>query len=115
MSCKKAGFFDKLNVSDDEFKPNQVITREEMAVILSNIAKYCKVSTTFKATTDLTKFSDYDNIDKNLADDIIFAINLGILDKNGIGNGKFDPKGSTTRAQAAQIQKNIIYILNITK
>lgn len=115
MSCKKAGFFDKLNLSDNEFKPNQVITREEMAVILSNVAKYCKVSTTSKATADLTKFSDYDNINKNFVDDIIFAINLGIIDKNGIGNGKFDPKGSTTRAQAAQIQKNIIYMLNITE
>ncbi len=115
MSCKKAGFFEELNLSDDEFMPNQIITREEMAVIVSNVAKYYKISTDSNAAADLTKFSDYDNINKDFVDNIIFAVNLGLLDKNGIGDGKFDPKGSTTRAQATQIQKNIIYILNITE
>ena len=115
MACKKTGFFEKLDLSDNEFKPNQVITREEMAVMLSNIAKYCKASASSNVSVDLTKFSDYDNINKDFAVDIILAINLGLLDKNGIGNSKFDPKGSTTRAQAAQIQKNMMYILDIIK
>ncbi len=115
MACKKAGLFEKLDIAENSFKPNQVITREEMAVVLSNAAKHYGVTASTQAVRDLTKFSDADSVNKSVTEEVVSAINLGLLDKNGAGNGTFAPKGSVTRAQAAQIQKNMMEVLGITE
>lgn len=112
MSAKSAGILNGIKIDGNNFKPNQAITREEMSVILANIAIYKKIYI-LNEEVDLTKFKDHKDINKDYADKISIAINLGLLNKDGMGGGIFAPKESTTRAQAAQVQINLFKALEL--
>lgn len=112
MSAKSAGLLKGIKLDVNKFMPNQPITREEMALILANTAIYKKASIPGEKI-DLTKFKDYKEINKDFADQIIIAMNLGLLSKEGKGNGTFAPKATTTRAEAAQVQINLFKALRI--
>lgn len=112
MSAKSAGLLKGIKLDGDKFMPNQPITREEMALILANTASYKKASIP-EEKVDLTKFKDYKDINKDFVDQILIAMNLGLLSKEGKGNGTFAPKATTTRAEAAQVQINLFKALNL--
>lgn len=86
-------------VENDNFRPNDAVTREEMAVMIYNAAKIMNIdlgtNVEYKEFPDAAKISDW-------AKDAVKAVQQsGII--NGKPDGSFDPQGLATRAEAAKI------------
>lgn len=109
MRAKSAGILDKFK--GDKFNPNQAITREEMAVILAAVLRYEKFSTSGSTVNLAGSFVDYANFNKEYASDVEIVYRLKIM--QGMGDGKFAPKGTTTRAQAATVQIRLLEMLKL--
>ncbi len=75
------------------------ITREQLSVILYRYAKYMKYDVL--STTDITKYSDNDNVSSWASEPIKWMIANGLL--TGKPNNIIDPKGEATRAEVATI------------
>ncbi|WHX50084.1 S-layer homology domain-containing protein [Paenibacillus woosongensis] len=85
---------------DGTFKPDQTITREEMVVMLSRIVNLNDLA------NDTTKGNFNDLNGSYAASEIKVAAQAGIV--SGKGDGRFDPKGNATRAEALQIILNVL-------
>lgn len=84
---------------DNTFRPNGLITRQEMAVMLSRYAKnVAEVDTT--PAGDLSAFPDADSVADWAKDAVIWCVDNGII---GGSNGSILPAGNATRAEFATI------------
>lgn len=81
-----------------KFEPNRTITREEMAVILD---KFLSDQNKTYSSTNKGQFNDGVKVSSWAKGSVEKMTNQGLL--SGVGNGNFVPKGSFTRAQAAQV------------
>lgn len=82
------------------FKPDNNITREEMVTILSRIVNFDAVS------KDTTK-GNFSDLNGSFASDAVkTAAQAGII--NGNGDGQFEPKANSSRAEALQIILNAL-------
>lgn len=81
------------------FGPDDPITREQLAVML------WRYSGSPAANRELS-FTDADEISPFALEAMRWAVENGIL--NGYGGGRLDPQGQATRAQVAQMLKNLI-------
>lgn len=79
------------------------LTREELATILTSFVKYDKMAVFLKQDVLLSQFSDVSSIQNPGA--VALCIKLGLLQGQ---NGKFNPKGTVTRAEAATIIMNLV-------
>ncbi len=87
--------------AENGFRPNDVITREEIANYMANYIKYKE----YKITLPLeASFTDLDGLSEQTKQNIKILYNLGIM--QGTEANVFSPKGETTRAQMAQIFYN---------
>ncbi|MDO3409735.1 S-layer homology domain-containing protein [Saccharibacillus sp. CPCC 101409] len=86
--------------TDDRFKPNQTITREEMMVMLSRIVNLDHAA----KDEEKGRFNDLDRA--YAAAEITAGAQAGIFNGNGTGN--FYPKNGATRAEAVQIILNVL-------
>ncbi|MBQ4527323.1 MAG: S-layer homology domain-containing protein [Clostridia bacterium] len=84
--------------ADVKFRPNDNITREEMAKILTGCAHHLGMWET--KTTELG-FSDSNLISDWAKEYVEFAFSNGLV--NGKDSNMFDPKGNTTRAETAAV------------
>lgn len=84
-------------VGDGKFDPAAPITREDMAVILARLAE----NSGFEITDEEIAFTDKADISDYARTAVAYLSSIGII--NGVNDGKFDPKGITTRAQAAVV------------
>ena len=83
---------------DGRFGPNANITREQLATILCNYAKYKKKNT--NVTVDISKYKDWNKVSSFAKPSIQWAIKTGVV--TGKENGtKVDPQGTATRGEAA--------------
>lgn len=89
-------------IGGGKFAPDQSITREQMAVILYNYARYAGCDLLSNEGT-LVKFSDNEKISDYAWHAMEWAVTHNVLSGNG---GKLNPKGTATRAQVAQILYN---------
>nr|WP_051024251.1 MULTISPECIES: bifunctional 2',3'-cyclic-nucleotide 2'-phosphodiesterase/3'-nucleotidase [Bacillus] len=87
-----------------KFGANKVITREQMAYMIVR-AYEKKIGEPYKAKKDAA-FNDRNKISKNFIPSINAANELGFI--RGYKNGTFDPKGATTRAQAAKVVSEFV-------
>ncbi|MEC0180297.1 S-layer homology domain-containing protein [Paenibacillus peoriae] len=87
---------------DGTFKPNQTISREEMAIILSRIVNLSGVNKD-DSKGNFTDISIASSFATNAIKDVAEA---GII--NGKSNGAFDPQGNATRAEALTIVLNAL-------
>lgn len=85
--------------SAEAFGPNDAITREQMAAILMNYAKFMGYDTT--AAADLSKFSDADKISGYAVQSMAWANASGLI--NGKGGSILDPTGNAQRCEVAAI------------
>ncbi len=86
-------------MSETEFRPHDIITREQMIRIFYHYIKYLKLEMTY--TNDLSGFSDISEISDWALEEMKWAIGSNII--TGMGDGTLAPKGITTRAQACTI------------
>ena len=91
-------------VSDTEFVPEQNITREEMAAVMSRYADYKGMHTDSQG--DLTVFADANAVSGWARENVSWAVGAGLI--SGKGDGILDPLGSTTRAEAAEILQRFL-------
>ncbi|MEI8216406.1 MAG: S-layer homology domain-containing protein [Eubacteriales bacterium] len=86
-------------VSADKFAPNANITRQELSVMLLRELKAAKPDGIYTVGADYANvFADESQIAIWAIDAVRFMNQEGIV--NGIGAGKVDPKGNTTREQS---------------
>ena len=87
--------------SNGKFAPNDPITREQLAVILN---QYCNYKGKYKASTaNLSSFKDSSKISNYAKWGMNWAVGNKII--NG-SNGKLNPQGTATRAEAAAMLSN---------
>jgi hypothetical protein len=85
--------------SSGQIAPNDNATREQMAVILYNFAKFMGYDVS--ATVGLESFVDGENTSSWAAEAMQWAVAVGLI--GGKGNGMLDPTGNVTRAEVAAI------------
>lgn len=86
------------------FGPNDVITREQMALITYNFIKYTQLEVEYIG--QINPFNDIDTINEWAVDAVDNMRQAGII--NGKPNNIFDPKDTATRAEAATVIKLLI-------
>ena len=89
MTARKNGI-----INGDEknyFNPNEHVTREDAAVMI-----YRTLNTDI-ADNKICNFTDNDEISGYAKEAVGALYNKGII--NGMGNGMFEPKSNSTRAQ----------------
>lgn len=84
---------------DGTFRPNDPITREQMAAILYNYNQYKGYDVSKR--TDLSKYSDVNTVSAWAEEVVNWANAEGLV--NGMTATTLDPKASATRAQVATI------------
>lgn len=85
---------------DGSFGVNDQISREDMAVLIYRASKLIS-STTVQAKGTTSDFLDQDRISVYAKDAVLAAKQAGLMD--GVVEGYFEPKGKSTRAQAATV------------
>ena len=84
-------------VGNGNFAPNDLVTRQEISVMLHRTIKICKKDVDF-STSGVSRFKDEDLISTWAIDAIRFMYKNGII--IGSGDGTMDPQGNTSREQA---------------
>ena len=92
-----------------KFGPKDDITREQLAAILMNYARYKGIDLDARGNTD--KFIDFDNTGKYFKDAVSWCVANKII--SGKENGtKIDPKGNASRAEVAAMIQNYCKAFN---
>ena len=87
------------------FGTGENITRQDMAVIILRACEYARVGV---YTVDMdASFNDMEDVSDYAKAAVEKMAKAKII--NGTGDGKFEPKGNATRAQAAQIIYNVLF------
>ncbi|WP_178075759.1 SwmB domain-containing protein [Paenibacillus oralis] len=107
-AAAKAGII--TGYADGTFKPNNNITREQMALMMVRAMEYAgySTSTTGANAATLSKFKDASKIQSK--DTVAKAVKEGII--QGMTKNTFQPQGNATRAQAAVMLKRVLEKLN---
>jgi hypothetical protein len=95
--------------NDTTFQPEKELTREQLAIILTSIVKYSKISLHLNKDTSVSQFSDANDIQNKGA--VAIAIKLGLLEGE---NGKFNPQQKVTKAQAASTIMKLVKLQGMT-
>ena len=90
-------------VTDKTFCPNDPITREQICTMIVRYANYSGIALTAKKEAEM--FRDADSISKYALNSVFVCQKAGIV--KGRGNRYFAPKEKATRAEVAQILKNL--------
>jgi hypothetical protein len=95
-------------VTGSDFKPNQQITREEMAYMIEKALVYAGIDTS-KLTAAALNYNDLNDIDAKFRDSVKICTNAKLL--QGAAGGKFLPKNTLTRAEAATVLNRLWELL----
>ena len=90
--------------SEIEFAPDQLITREEFAAVMERYADYKGIATDEQG--DLTQFIDETEVSDWARANVEWAVGSGLI--TGTDEGRIDPQGNTTRAEAATILQRFL-------
>lgn len=106
MAVSSAGLMQ--GVGQNQFDPSGVVSREQLAVLLSRYL----VSKGYHLpqSSSLAAFSDQGSIASWARSGVALAVQTGLM--QGIGQGKFDPHGMTTRAQVAEVVRRLMHLTN---
>ncbi|MBQ7491369.1 MAG: Ig-like domain-containing protein [Clostridia bacterium] len=95
-------------ISETEFAPNALITREQFAAILYRYAQL-KGEGFVGTWAFLLDYADADKVAEYAYEPMCWCTMKGII--NGVGNNMLDPQGNATRAQAAAMISRLVKIL----
>ena len=98
-AAEKAGLYNGFPIENNEIKPNQPISREEMALMIKN-AGTLKGKPVIPAETKKTvsEFSDGESVSKWALGAAQYVVDNGII--TGYEDGSFRPLNTATRAEA---------------
>ena len=99
-ACSEAGI---ISGYDGMFRPNDNITRQEMAVIIVNAYSYLEGK---GANGGIDNFTDKAEIADWAKAAVDTASSVGLI--SGMGDGTFAPSANATRAQAASIVRRLL-------
>ncbi|NOU66644.1 DNRLRE domain-containing protein [Paenibacillus sp. LMG 31461] len=97
---------------DGTFRPNQTITREEMAVMIDRALQAAGYDDQ-QTTGNLPAFTDQKQIKSWSADAVRRLVQLQLME--GMSPTSFDPEKEATRAQSAVLLQRLLQILTFTK
>ncbi|MCL2838555.1 MAG: S-layer homology domain-containing protein [Oscillospiraceae bacterium] len=86
------------------FRPNDEVSRQEMAIMLMTALEYMGFENDNYA--DLSSFNDASSIADWAYNATSGAVGAGLM--SGIGNGEFSPRTSATRAQATVVISRLL-------
>lgn len=90
-----------------EFRPGEVLTREQMSVMLMRAVKLAGIRTEENSASGaLADFADRGDISGWATAAVSQAVDVGLLD--GRGDGRFVPGGTATRAEGAAVLKRLL-------
>lgn len=98
ISCAYAAEIAK-GFSDEFFGIGENITRQDLCVMIANTLKVCEI--TVNENYEAKSFTDEDEIADYAKDAVMLMQKLGAV--NGYTDGRFEPMGTATRAEAAKI------------
>jgi len=84
-------------IGNNQYAPNQLVTREQMATILLRALKVIKPQENFSPGVG-AKFADDDKVEPWARDGVYYCAGAGIV--TGIGENMYNPDGEATREQA---------------
>ena len=90
--------------SDTEFSPNALITREQMATMMTRVLNIVGTDTTISGAKE--KFNDHESISSYAVDPVYYMSSKEII--KGVGENTFNPKGNATREQAIIIAVRMV-------
>lgn len=90
-----------LGLTDTTYGPNQAITREDLITILYRYAEEKGITVTGSTGKTIANFNDGSKVDSWATEAMNWAIECGIINGDDLGN--LNPRGCTTRAEAAKI------------
>ena len=92
-----------MGVGEDEFAPDDPLTREQIAAIVYRYSEYKGRDMTVAG--DLEEFPDVGDVSEYALDPLAWAVGCGLLKGTADGKGRIllDPQGGATRAQVATI------------
>jgi len=96
--------------SDHTFRPNNIVSRQEMAVFLYRYAKLNDQDMT--ARQDLSKFTDSDRVGSWAREEMSWAVANKLI--TGVTSTALDPGGKASRAQVATISMRLDALINGT-
>ncbi|QHI73853.1 immunoglobulin-like domain-containing protein [Aminipila terrae] len=94
-------------MNQNQFMPTGNVTREQVAVMLYNYAKFKKLNTEVNKAA-IEKMTDSENVSSWAKEAVTWTLDKKIM--KGKGNNVLDPKGNATRAEIAQMIKNFIEV-----
>ncbi|MBU5627404.1 S-layer homology domain-containing protein [Oscillibacter sp. MSJ-2] len=89
---------------DGSFRPNNPVTREQMAKILYHFARLMGEETT--SSGNLSRYTDQTQISEWAIDPCSWATDCGLL--QGREDGSFDPSGLATRGEVSALLKRFV-------
>jgi uncharacterized repeat protein (TIGR02543 family) len=89
------------------FKPDQIVTREELCAILSRYVKYKGLD--LKQKSELTEFVDENQIADWAKETVRFTVKVELM--HGNAQNQFQPKKQATRAEVATVICNLLRLL----
>ncbi len=108
MIAKENGLLD--DIATTEFHPTTFITREEMASIVGKTLNLKLVPMTMQYIYLDQVYVDGININEKYSEEVSNVYKTNLM--RGNADGEFNPKGNATRAEAVQIQINLLKLLN---
>lgn len=94
--------------SDEEFKPEEPITREQLALMLLRYAKLLGMDTSADAA-ELAKFADGETTHAWALSGIAWCVKSGILP--GKGNGVLDPNAAVKRTEVTVMMDRFVSLM----
>ena len=96
-----------MGITEDYFDPESIVTREQTATIMHRYA--VSKGLDFGVRTDISGFTDYEDVSFWADDSLSWAVNTGLLNGTKVyGVTMLDPLGQATRAQVATILMRFI-------
>ena len=93
-------------INENEFAPNDNITREQIATIIYRYAKYKGFDVSDGENTNILSYDDVNNISEYAISSMQYACGSGLM--LGKTNSTLNPKDNATRAEIAAILQRFI-------
>lgn len=95
-----------MGVSENEFAPDENVTREQIATIIYRYAQYKGYDVSVGESTNILSYTDFDEISEYAIKAIQYAVGSGLI--KGKTEATLNPQDNATRAEIATILQRFI-------